>query len=238
MAIVKTEAVILKCDNYRETSKIITFYTRQFGKIRGIAKGVRQTKSKWGGALQSMAHLDIIIYYKENRTLHLVSGAEHVRAMHQTSGDYDKMKIGFRIVELLNRMTPDEQANNAVFELVAESLRNLDGATKNFVNVLFNYEFKLLKLLGFEIDTTELFNANIDNLSQNRYFYETLFTPGDLKALRTISEGSFNSLMSLNISRSQEAAVDRFFENYFRDHFDHAGFSNTKKVFNSKEMYI
>lgn len=239
MAIVKTEAVILKCDNYRETSKIITFYTRQFGKIRGIAKGVRQTKTKWGGALQSMAHLDIIIYFKENRTLHLVSGAEHVRAMQNTFSDYEKMNIGFRIVELLNRTTPDQQVNNGIFDLVAGSLRNLEDATKNFVNVLFNYEFKLLKLLGFEVDSAGLFGANVDNLNQNRYFYETKFTPGDLKTLKRISEGSLDSLMSLNISNSQQAAVEKFFENYLRDHFEYAGFSNTKKVLNSsKEIYI
>lgn len=75
MPIVRTDAVILKCDNYRETSKIITFYSRSHGKIKGIAKGVRSSKTKWGGALQSMAMLSIMFYYKENRTLHLVSQA-------------------------------------------------------------------------------------------------------------------------------------------------------------------
>jgi len=239
MAIVKTEAVILKCDNYRETSKIITFYTRRFGKIRGIAKGVRQTKTKWGGALQSIAHLDIILYFKENRTLHLISGAEHVRAMQNTFSNFEKMNIGFRIVELVNRTTADQQVNNGIFDLVVDSLRKLEDATKNFVNVLFNYEFKLLKLLGFEVDLAGLFGENIDNLNQNRYFYETKLTPGDLKTLRKISEDSPDSLLSLNISNSQQEALEKFFESYLRNHFEHAGFSNAGKVLNSsKEMYI
>lgn len=238
MAIIKTEAIILKCDNYRETSKIVTFYTKSHGKLRGIAKGVRNSKTKWGGALQAMAYVNIMFYYKENGTLYLISGAEYINPHRKTYDDNDKLEVGYRIVELLNNTTADCQENPSLFSLAVETLKSLNIATKNYVNLLFNFEFKLLKILGFEIDPGDFLSENIDNSKVNQYFYETKYAPGDVKIMNHIIDGNFNSLISLNISKTQEAVVKKFFEEFFRDHFDHAGYMKTKKVFDSKEMTI
>jgi len=238
MAIIKTEAIILKCDNYRETSKIVTFYTKSHGKLRGIAKGVRNSKSRWGGALQAMAYVNIMFSYKENGTLYLISGAEYINSHQQTYDDHDKLQVGYKIVELLNKTTADCQENTSLFSLAVETLSCLNIATKNYVNLLFNFEFKLLKILGFEIDPDDFFNQTIDKTKVNRYFYETKYAPGDVKVINHMMEGNFNSLISLNITKIQEAVVEKFFEDFFRDHFDHAGYMKTKKVFDSKEMTI
>ena len=238
MPIVKTEAVILKCDNFRETSKIVTFYSKNYGKLRGIAKGVRSSKTRWGGALQSMAYLNMIFYLKENRTLHLISGAEYVKTYRLMYDNFEKLQVGYRIIELINRTTEDHSENAELFALLTDSLENLDCATKNYVNVLFNFEFRLLKILGFEVSLDDIADRSIDITGQNRYFYDTEFTPGDRKVLNSMRDGNFNSLMSLNISKSQESVMESFFENYFKSHFDHAGYLKTKKVFKSGEMYI
>lgn len=236
MAIIKTEAVILKCDNYRETSKIITFFSKSHGKLKGIAKGVRNSKSRWGGALQSMALVNIIFYYKENGGLYLVSGCEYEKSLPAIYDDFDKMQTGYRIIELLNRATAEHQENGQLFSLVCETLENLNDATKNYVNVLFNFEFRLIKLLGFGMDLDLIFGSNIDKSNQNQYFYETKFNDGDIKALSMLGDGNFNQLMCLNISKSQEIAIERFFESYFRNHFEHIGFSKTNRVFKSQVL--
>ncbi len=88
-------------------------------------------------------------------------------------------------------------------------------------------------MLGFKINIDDLPANNIDKTVENGYFYETRFNPGELKTLEVISKGNFNSLMSLNINKSQVFALDRFFDSYLRDHFEHAGVSKAKKVFNS-----
>ena len=238
MPIIKTEAIILRSNNYRETSKIITFYTRSHGKLKGIAKGVRSSKTKWGGALQSMALLNIMFYYKENRTLHLVSGADQYRSISSIYDDFEKMQFGYRMVELVNRTTEEYQENAQIFNLLADSMQLLDAATKNYVNVLFNFEFRLLNLLGFKVDLGDLPGTNIENNFKNQYFYENKFNAGDVKTMEVLeSGGNFNSFMSLNISKSQESALEKFFENYLRNHIADAGYSNSKKVFNSNEMY-
>src|SRR5262245_34659887 len=129
MAIIKSEAVILKCDNYRETSKIVTFFSKSHGKLKGIAKGVRNSKSRWGGALQSMAYVNIMFYYKETGGLHLISNAEYEKPLPAIYNDFDKMQAGYRIIELINRATADHQENEKLFYLLVEALESLDSAT-------------------------------------------------------------------------------------------------------------
>lgn len=235
MPLVKTEAVVLKCDNYRETSKIITFYTKSHGKLKGIAKGVRNSKSRWGGALQSMAIVNVMYYYKETRTLHLVSGAEYASPLNQIFSDYEKMQCGFRMIELVNRTTAEMQENTKIYNLLVSSLQMLDTAGKNYINTLFFFKFRLLDLLGFRPDLTNL-NDIVENNGTNQYFYETNFNAGDVKAIEALSEGNFNLLITLNITKPQQITLDRFFDNYLRDHFEHASFSNAKKVFRSQEL--
>lgn len=236
MAIIKSEAVILKCDNYRETSKIITFFSKSHGKLKGIAKGVRSSKSRWGGALQSMAYVNIMFYYKENGGLFLISNAEYEKSMPAIYDDFEKMEVGYRMIELINRTTADHQENANLFTLLVESLDNLNAATKNYVNVLFNFEFRLIKILGFGMDLEEIFEGNLDKSNRNQYFYETKFSEGDIKTLNMIGEGNFNSIMCLNISKSQETTLEKFFEGYFRNHFEHIGFSKANRVFKSQHI--
>jgi DNA repair protein RecO len=236
MAIIKSEAVILKCDNYRETSKIITFFSKSHGKLKGIAKGVRSSKSRWGGALQSMAHVNVMFYYKENGGLFLISNAEYEKAHPTIQCDFDKMQAGYRMIELINRTTADHQENAVLFKLLTDSLDNLNNATKNYVNVLFNFEFRLIKILGFGMDLELLFGGDIDKSNRNQYFYDSRFSEGDIKTLNMICEGNFNSLMCLNISKSQEITLERFFESYFRNHFEHIGFSKAGRVFKSQPV--
>jgi|GEM_PF-750297 len=252
MAIIKTEAVILKCSNYREKSKIVTFYSRSHGKMRGIAKGVRDVKSRWGGVLQSMASVNLMFYYNENRTLHLISGADFAKSYQYIYDDFEKMQVGYRIIELINKTTEDHHENTALFELLTGSLDSLNNATKNYVNVLFNFEFRLMKILGFEIDLSS-FEARspenvIEKFPENNYNYivkegntgygYNCLTNGDIKALNILNDGNYNLVMNLNISKSSENMLDSFFDNYFKSHFDNLNFSNTKKVINSKEIYL
>ena len=143
MGIVSSPAFVLKTDKYRETSKIVTLFTWLHGKIRCIAKGVRMTNTKWGGCLQSMAYLNVFYYYKENRSLYLLSNAEYIETYKNLQTDNEKLRIAYQIAELINRTTLEHHDNNQIFELLAGSLKCLDNATKNYVNVLFKCEIEL-----------------------------------------------------------------------------------------------
>ena len=196
-----------------------------------------------------MAYLNVIFYYNENRSLHLISGADYCKSFQSIYNDMEKMQIGFRIVELINKTTEDQHASESMFSLLAESLDNLNSATKNYINLLFNFELRLAKILGFELDIEEL-NQTIaggvlinggetlrgETLRGEYYQSNPELTKGDKMNINVIAEGNFNNLMSLNISKASVKSIDKFFDTYYRKHIENLGFSKAQKVINSKEI--
>ena len=66
MPIQKSEAIVLRSQDLRETSLIITFYTKDFGKIKGIVRGVRGPHAQYGGgSLEIFAHDEIVFYERK-----------------------------------------------------------------------------------------------------------------------------------------------------------------------------
>ena len=109
-----------------------------------------------------------------------------------------------------------------------------------------------MKILGFEIDLSA-FEAKssekvVENFPKNSYnnivsegnseYGYSCLTNGDIRTLNVLNDGNDNLVMNLNISKSSENTLDSFFDNYFKSHFDNLNFSNTKKVINSKEIYL
>ena len=66
MSIQKTEAIVLNKHDFRETSIIANFYTRDFGKLSGIMKGIKEQPGKFASTLEPFSHNDIIFYKKRN----------------------------------------------------------------------------------------------------------------------------------------------------------------------------
>ncbi|MGH7890395.1 MAG: DNA repair protein RecO, partial [Thermodesulfobacteriota bacterium] len=75
MAIQKTEAFVLKTQPFRSSSLIVTFFSRDFGKLRGVVKGVRREREMRGALYELFTHLEILFYEKTRSDLHLVSEA-------------------------------------------------------------------------------------------------------------------------------------------------------------------
>src|SRR3989304_672478 len=100
--IVSTDAIVLRSMKYGDTSKIVTLYSRKYGKIKVIAKGARSAKSKYGASLEPMTHSSIVIYKTEHRELHLLSKCEIASPFHKLNDDGDKMVVGLALVEIVN----------------------------------------------------------------------------------------------------------------------------------------
>ena len=71
--IVKTEAIVLKSFDFRETSRIVTFYSREYGKVKGLLKGIRKDPRKFGSSVDRFSVNDIVFYQYRNSDIHLVS---------------------------------------------------------------------------------------------------------------------------------------------------------------------
>lgn len=157
--IVKTEAIVLKSMNYRDTSKIVTFYTRSFGKLKGIAKGARQMRSKFGGALEPLSQVALVFYRKEQRELHLISQCDSVTTYKNIPTDLDRMSVALSVLELVNQLSHDEEANERLFSLIVDTLNAVENSAKNPINLFYAFELRCAAILGFSPDFGHCFSC-------------------------------------------------------------------------------
>ena len=164
--ITRTDAVVLKSMKYRDSSKIVTFYSRRFGKIKGIAKGARQMKSKFGAALEPLSAVSLILYKKDQRELQLISQCDLLKTYKTIHSELDRLAVGLSIIELLNQLTHDEEGNDALYALLVQSLDELERAQKHFMNFFLAFELRCASVLGFmpSLDACKGCGRRLDDL--------------------------------------------------------------------------
>ncbi len=135
---------------FRDTSLIVTLYTRDLGRISVIAKGARQKAAKGGGVPDAMSHLSTVIYWHEHRDLHLLSRWEVVRGNRRMTESMDRMAVGLGAVELLDAVSYHEETRGALYGLLENVLEAANSASRNIGSLLPFFQMQLLCRLGFQ----------------------------------------------------------------------------------------
>ncbi|MDY0092287.1 MAG: DNA repair protein RecO [Candidatus Vecturithrix sp.] len=165
MAFKKTEAVVIKAINVREADKILTFFSREYGKIQGIARGVRKIRTKYSGKLELFNRVEVIFFQKieplqsggfpEKPSLLGITQVDSVETFPQFQSDFHRMIGASYIAELLNRLFEDyDDSHKAVYTLVCQTFRAL-ATLDRIQNILPAFELKLLAHLGYAPVFTE-----------------------------------------------------------------------------------
>ncbi len=145
----KVEAIVLKTLNHGDTSKIITLYSREVGRLKLIAKGVRSPKSKVMGLFQPTRHLQVIYYKKPNSGLQMFKSGELVNGFFGLEEDFDRLTLAQVVVELLDRSIEDEQTHPQLFQLLADTLSRLSDGNISSARAFWFFHLQLLKELGY-----------------------------------------------------------------------------------------
>lgn len=148
----KTEAIVLKAMRYRETSKIVTLYTKKFGKLNVIAKGAMLTTSKFGASLEPMSYILAVLYKKETRELQFLSQADIIKPFLRIYSDHNKSAIGLSICEIVYKLIKFEEENQKIFKLLLNVLDKLNDSERNEINLLWYFIVHLLEEIGFKIN--------------------------------------------------------------------------------------
>jgi len=149
MSILKTEALVLNRRDFRETSLIANFYTRDFGKISGLLKGIRQEPTKFASTLELFSLNDIIFYQKRNSSLHLVSACDIKNNFDGIRKGISKIGLACMTMELIDAIMPAEDKNEEIFELILTCLRELEACSYPD-KIITIFKIKLLALSGFK----------------------------------------------------------------------------------------
>lgn len=168
--IIKSEAIVLNAKKYGDTSKIVTLYTKEDGKINLIAKSARSSKSKFGASLEPMSQIYTTYYKKSGSHLHLLSNAELISQMKGLTDSLEQMSFGFAIIETLKLTQEENEQNVELFKLVKESLNILNLNFNNPFSLFLAFLIRLCQIMGFEFD----FGENSKLASDKDFLYLSL----------------------------------------------------------------
>jgi DNA repair protein RecO (recombination protein O) len=149
MALIETEALILRTYNLAEADKIVVCLSRSHGLIRGVAKGCRKLKNRFGASLEPFTLINLTYYQKENQELVSFSQTEIVRSHFKLSSDAAILTGLAYIGDLLIEFSPPHQVNDTLFRMTTACLEAISSYPEDLQTILRYFEVWILKIEGF-----------------------------------------------------------------------------------------
>lgn len=147
MATYKEEAVVLRAYDLGEADRILALITATRGLRRAVAKGVKRTKSKFGGRLEPFTHLDAVLH--EGRNLDTVVQVEIIRSHEPVRADFAKFLFGEAMLEMIEKSLHEDQVIPRLFDALRVTLDVLEGDVCDPALLLAAFEFKVCSLIGY-----------------------------------------------------------------------------------------
>lgn len=147
MAAEKALALVLRLVEFSESSLVLTLFTREFGKVRGLAKGARRLKGPFESALDLLAVCRIVFLRKSSEALDLLTEAKLVRWFRPAGRDLASLYAGYYVAEFVDALTDDYDPHPELFDLADETLAAL-AAGELVARRLLRFELEALRLLG------------------------------------------------------------------------------------------
>ena len=148
----KTEAVVLRSIRYAEADRILHLYTADRGRVGAIAKGVRRTKSRFGGRLEPLGHVELMLHQGSGE-LHTVTGVELIRPHRAVREEPYRLTVGLVGAEAMLRLFTEQEANERAFGALTRFLDLLDdtpaGIRPELDALGLSFQLKLLWLSGY-----------------------------------------------------------------------------------------
>jgi DNA repair protein RecO (recombination protein O) len=148
MSLYRDEGIVLRTHKLGEADRIVVFFTAGRGKVRAVAKGVRKTKSRFGGRLEPPNRVSLLLY--QGRELDIVTQAETIEYHPSLRDDLDRLTDAAALVEAVDQVSQEGEPNVALYRMLAGALRTLaqDGSHPRPPLLVAAFYWKLLALEG------------------------------------------------------------------------------------------
>ncbi len=144
----KSDALILHSIRWHESSKIVTLYTREWGKIGVIARGALKPKSPFAGSIETLNHINCTLSMKSGRELQILTGLHVLDSFNGLRLKLDRLPYALAITELLNLVLHEHEADAVFFDFTSAMLKNIETA-QNPEIVFWYFLLKFSSFLGF-----------------------------------------------------------------------------------------
>jgi DNA repair protein RecO (recombination protein O) len=241
MGIHTNDAIILRKKDVRETSLLLVFYTRDFGKIKGLIKGARGPRGPLGYQAQIFT-LNRIVFYDSRRSgIHTVSQCDLLDFFEGIRVDILKTGYACYFAELIDALTEDGDRNEEIYDLLLNSLELLKGSAspKRISRIL---EIKLLMIAGLmpRLDKCVLCGAQIDfkDTASNkaRFSYKSgglickacfgqdsssrSILPGTTHFIDHVERAPYEKASRIKVSKDVGVELEDIMENFLRYQLD------------------
>ena len=230
--LLRTEGIVLSSAPQGETSRRAVIYSQDKGRLSVLAKGARLVRSPFGSSLQTLSHVQAVIYYRTPHSLHLLRECSHIHSFQRTLQDLDKLVVGMRICELTRHLTESEDPDSALYDLLLLVLKAINDTSGKEEHILLYYQLRLASLLGFAPAFTKRDLQDLPDDSGGFLHYEDgaviLARPtagpsvwanrNVLRAFAVLARADLDVALDWTISSSDLREVRRLVENYLKYH--------------------
>ncbi len=241
MGIIKTEAIVLKQFDLGEADKIITFYTKDYGKVRAVGKGVRKSRSSMSGIVQPFNYNHMTFY--QNTSLDRINQVKNIFSFAKLREDLTKTAYASFMAELIEKVGLENDPNQSLFFLLLSSFHQLLKADENIGFIELTFKVRLLAILGLKPDLDncvsckkellcfkkniidiehgglickECYKKSTDTSSVNKYM---LFGES-VQVMKNFFDTGLQSLPNLEISKGAYEQLDELINKFMIYHLD------------------
>jgi DNA repair protein RecO (recombination protein O) len=149
----KTEAIVLRSMRFGEADRVLHLYTLDRGRVGAVAKGIRRTKSRFGGRLEPMSHVELVLHEGRGE-LQTITGVQLVRPHSAARDGHYRLSVGFVGLEAVLKLFPEQEGNDRAFAALARFLDLLDEVEARdgrpaLDPLVLAFQLKLLWLAGY-----------------------------------------------------------------------------------------
>lgn len=149
MPLIETEGLILRSYNLSEADKIVVLFTREEGLVRGVAKGARRLKSRFGSSLEPFSIVQLEFFRKEERELVSIQRLDLITSYFDIASNPDFLQKFAYLAEVLIAFTPPHDANETLYRMVKICLDTAAENLESLESIALYFELWLLRLGGF-----------------------------------------------------------------------------------------
>lgn len=152
MPLIETESIVLKSYNLAEADRIVVLLTEEHGVVRGVAKGAKRLKSRFGSGLEPFSEVRATYFQKDNIELVSLQGAELIRSNFDVASEPDFLQKFSFLGDLLISFLPPHDPNERAYRMVRACIDAAAAGTASLPALGFYFELWLLKLAGYMPD--------------------------------------------------------------------------------------
>ncbi len=151
MPLHQADAIILRTYPLKESDRIVVFFTREFGKRRGVSRGARNTRSRFGSSLEPLSEVNITYFERPQRELATIDRCElrqSLLAANASAADFERLLALGCIAEVSDRVLPEHEANDAAYRLLRVVLEALRAGAPVWLPLTY-FLYWMVRLGGF-----------------------------------------------------------------------------------------